>query len=141
MRISNGRLRRVLFRSGGNTPYDNRTYDHGTPRDGYRYRGYTLGHSLDNQAILYSLAGFVVDRDNWRWRAALHRAELNQLDLPTGNTVSRTAEDVHVAEFGVEIPWGPSLIALDFAVQDDQPDSPGEKDWLVSAFGSWRVRF
>src|SRR3546814_4699933 len=81
--------------NGGNTPDDNRTYDHGTHRDGYRYRGHTLGHSLDNQAILYSLAGFVVDRDNWRWRAALHRAELNQLDLPTGNTVSRTAEDVH----------------------------------------------
>ncbi len=82
-----------------------------------------------------------MDDDNWRWRAAFHRAELNQLDRPGGNTVSSTAEDIHIAEFGVEIPWGRSLFALDFAVQDDQPDSPGEKDWLVSAFGSWRVRF
>src|SRR3546814_14768410 len=72
--------------NGGNTPDDNRTYDHGTHRDGYRSRGPTLGHSPDNQAILYPLAGFVVDRDDLRLRPALHCAAMNQLDYTNETT-------------------------------------------------------
>src|SRR3546814_20282404 len=95
--------------NGGNTPDDNRTYDHGTHRDGYRYRGHTLGHSLDNQAIPYSLAGVVVDRDKCRSRAAPHRAELQQWDFTTDNTVSRTAEDVDDADRAVGKEGGPEV--------------------------------
>src|SRR5690606_34240043 len=52
--------------NGGGTPKDNRMYDHSVHREGYRYRGRTLGHSVDNQAVLYSVAGLLVDSDNWR---------------------------------------------------------------------------
>ncbi|MFN4089527.1 MAG: capsule assembly Wzi family protein, partial [Alphaproteobacteria bacterium] len=60
--------------NGGNTPNANSFYDHSYYRSGYRYRGRSLGHSLDQNAILYSLAGMLVDSDGWRWRGALHRA-------------------------------------------------------------------
>lgn len=130
--------------NAGNPPYENVFYNHGTYRNGYRYRGRTLGHSLDNDATLYSLVGHIVDSDNWRWRAGFHRAELNRDGTEAaigGNTLSLSAEDIHVVELGVEMPLGASLVSLDFTLQDDQPDTPGDKDWLATAYGSWRLRF
>ncbi len=130
--------------NGGNPPYENTFYNHFIYRNGYRYRGRSLGHSLDNDAMLYSVVGQVVDASNWRWRGALHRAELNRdgtVRATGGNTVSGSDETIHVAEAGVEVPIGPSLVSLDLTVQDDRPDTPGDKEWLVTAYGSWRLRF
>lgn len=131
--------------NGGNPPYENIFYNHGRYLNGYRYRGRSMGHSLDNDARLYSLIGHVVDRQNLRWRAGFHRAELNRdgtvLAGRPGNSVSASAEDIHVLELGVEMPWGASLLSLDFTIQDDRPNTPGDTEWLATAYGSWRVRF
>ena len=109
--------------------------------EGYRYRGRALGHSLDNDARLYSLKTSFTDADNRSLYFAYHFADLNRDGVAAGNTVSDSADAVNIGQVGIAIPWGSSMLSLDLTVQDDQPNTPDEKSFLFSALAAWNARF
>ena len=119
----------------------NLLYEHATYTTGYRYRGRSLGHTLDNDAQLISVLLSLTDARDWTYRFAYHHAHLNRDDVPAGNRVSGTAETVNLIELGVDVPWERSLLSLTLRLQDDQPDTPDEKDFLFAAEASWRYRW
>lgn len=116
-------------------------YEHGTYTTGYRYRGRTIGHTLDNDAQIASVLLALTDARDWTYRLAYHHARLNRDDVARGNRVSASAETVNLVELGVEMVLGRSRLGLDLRLQDDQPDTPEEKDGLVAVEADWTYRW
>ncbi len=119
----------------------NTLYEHGTYTTGFRYRGRTIGHTLDNDAKLFSLLLSLTDTRDWTYRLGYHHAELNRDGVQRGNTVSATAETVNLVELGLEIPLTPSSLWFALRFQDDQPNTPNDKDFLFAAEAGWSFRF
>ena len=112
--------------------------------DGKRYRGRTLGFSLDSDSRLFSLAGLLTDTRGWTYRLVYYRANINseqlagvlptnypdQLYNPLTSTNSVSAKPVQFdqVEAGLVVPW--RLLTFDFSVraQDAQVyPEPGGK--------------
>ena len=109
--------------------------------EGYRYRSRALGHSLDNDLLLFSVQASLTDAANRSIFAAYHRAKINRDDSDGFNQASQTAENVNVGRIGVAVPWWNGMFNLQLTLQDDQPNSPGEKDFLFSVLGGWSRRW
>lgn len=111
--------------------YNNKGY-----QDGFRYRGRTLGFSLDSDSRLFSLNAQLTDASGWTYRAVYRQARIStpQLAAITSgafNAVSSVPVKINLGELGLSIPqaWG----VVDFALrgQDRLPTAPqgssGEK--------------
>lgn len=90
--------------------------------DGFRYRGRSLGFSLDSDSRLASLAGQLTDSNGWTYRAVYRLAKISTPELALAqsgggafNTVTSVPVTINQAELGLSVPyrWG----ALDFAVR------------------------
>lgn len=109
--------------------------------DGFRYRGRTLGFSLDSDSTLLSLVGGLTDSAGRHYRLAWYQAQINTAELAAlqaaggyrRNTVS--AQPVHVdqIEGGISLPWRSLLFDLSVRWQDTQPHPDRGPD-LGSAF-------
>jgi hypothetical protein len=90
--------------------------------DGMRYRGRTLGFSLDSDSRLLSLQTAWVDDNNWTYEATLHHAIVSNPNNTAGNVVTTAPVIINLAEARVGIPVLAHL-KLDLAarIQDDQP--------------------
>jgi hypothetical protein len=105
-------------------------YNNGGYLDGMRYRGRTLGFSLDSDSRLLSLQAAVVDDGanalSFTWhRAQISSAELAAMADPWVNAVSRAPVTVNIAEAHLTVPvdfreWR-AKIDLVARLQDDQP--------------------
>ena len=103
-------------------------YNNGGYPDGYRYRGRTLGFSLDSDSRLLSLAALITDSAGLRYRVVYYRANINSAALANVqtqgsflyNTVSARPVLVNQFEAGVTVPL--RMLSFDFAVrgQDHQ---------------------
>ncbi|MFQ6018044.1 MAG: capsule assembly Wzi family protein [Kiloniellaceae bacterium] len=102
-------------------------YDHFIYKTGYRYRGRSIGHSLDNDSRLFSVVGTLTDLHDWTYRLAYHRAEVNR-DGDGAQPVSTSAENINLIEAGLSVPWGSGTFEAGLRFQDDQPNTPGAKD-------------
>ncbi len=84
-------------------------YEHILYSTGYRYRGASIGHSVDNDARLLSAGVFAVDERDRQWRGLLRVGELNRGGSKDGNTLAGEPTDLisvdlthsRVYEFGV----------------------------------------
>lgn len=111
--------------------------------DGMRYRGRSLGFSLDSDSRLFSLAGLLSSSSGWIYRLVYYRANVNTEQLaglvPTVypdqfynpvafNAVSAKPVQFDEVEAGLTVPLRP--LTLDFAVrgQDNQvfPEGGGK---------------
>lgn len=63
----------------------NLIYEHHLYRTGYRYKGRSIGHSLDSDSRLLSVVAQYTDSSGWEYTAKYHHAEIN-ID-GTGRTV------------------------------------------------------
>jgi hypothetical protein len=102
--------------------------------DGMRYRGRTLGFSLDSDSVLYSAQASVVDPERRTWTLTYHRALVsNPLNYP-GNVVTLAPVRFNALEARLSIPlqWGEYAAKIDAAGrwQDDQP-RPGRGTQLA----------
>lgn len=109
---SDSRATLDAFSFGGvRTPgvaYNNTGYD-----DGFRYRGRTLGFSLDSDSTLFSLAGSVTDTRGWNYRLVYYNAHISTAELAavqatgstTRNVVSARPVTVNQIEAGVTVPY------------------------------------
>jgi hypothetical protein len=98
--------------------------------DGWRYRGRTLGFSLDSDSKLFSLSNQFIDTHGRSWRVVYYRARISTAQLAglqpvtppsiayssvSYNSVSATPIDVNAVEAGLSIPF--RRISFDLAVR------------------------
>ena len=99
------------------------TYNDYQYPDGMRYRGRTLGFSLDNDSTLLSLQGSWTDDANRFYEVTLHHAAIGH--TASLNSVSPVPVLINAAEARVALPiaLGEHGFKLDLAarLQDDQP--------------------
>ncbi len=96
-------------------------YNNGTYPDGMRYRGRSLGFSLDSDSRLLTLQGSWSDPAGRFYQLSLHHAVISNPNNPSGNVVTTAPVLVNMGEAKVTVPW--RMLKLDLAVrlQDDQP--------------------
>ncbi|HWU56076.1 MAG TPA: capsule assembly Wzi family protein [Rhizomicrobium sp.] len=102
------------------------TYTNGQYPDGMRYRGRTLGASLDTDATLLSLQGSWTDSAGRFYELSLHHATIANSHTPPGyNIVSSEPVLVNMGEARVSLPFtlNHRTFKLDVAgrLQGDQP--------------------
>lgn len=91
--------------------------------DGFRYRGRTLGFSLDSDSRLLALTWRLTDSGNRRWHLAYYHADISSPQLAAMqaagsyfvNTVSTTPVSVNIGEAGVTWPFG--VVAVSAALR------------------------
>ncbi len=96
--------------------------------DGSRYRGRTLGFSLDSDSVLISFAGAITDTAGRRYRLEYHNAQISSGELTNAplnefyvNTVSSQPVTVNQIETGISAPWRNVLFDLSVRWQDATP--------------------
>jgi hypothetical protein len=101
------------------------SYTNGQFPDGMRYRGRTLGFSLDDDSTLLSLQGSWSDAGGRFYELAVHHATIGSRHSIGANIVSATPVVVNVGEAKVSLPLmlgGRAFhLDLDGRLQDDQP--------------------
>jgi Capsule assembly protein Wzi len=90
--------------------------------DGMRYRGRTLGFSLDDDSTLLSLQGSWSDSDGHFYELSFHHATIGNSHTPLGNNIVSTAPVLlNLGEARMSLPWHGWKIDLAGRMQDDQP--------------------
>ena len=97
------------------------SYTNGTFVDGMRYRGRTLGFSLDDDSTLLSLQGNWSDADGRFYELSLHHATIGSSQAPGSiNIVTAAPALFNLAEARVSLPWQSIRLDLAGRIQDDQ---------------------
>jgi hypothetical protein len=97
------------------------SYNNYTYLDGMRYRGRTLGFSLDSDSRLLSLQGSWTDGGGRFYELSLHHAQISDPLNPLGNAVTAAPVKVNMAEVRVSLPLRGGRVDLATRLQDDQP--------------------
>lgn len=120
--------------------FRNTTYSNFIYRDGWRYRGRSLGGSLDNDTRLISLTGQFTDTKNRFYRAAFHHADINS-DGTGRHTISLNNEIIHIVEAETIIPTSFGDVRAEIRLQDDEPNTPLSSSFTGAFEVSYQVRF
>jgi hypothetical protein len=124
--------------------YNNYSY-----RDGMRYRGRTLGFSLDSDSRLFSVQGAFTDHAARTYTLIYHRAKISDpLNLPGnpqetwGNVVTTGPVNMNVVQARVSLPIAVDSrdvhLDVELRAQDDQPRP--RRGGLATAEVALRVR-
>jgi Capsule assembly protein Wzi len=89
--------------------------------DGMRYRGQSLGFSLDSDSRLASLQASWIDERNWTYTLSIHRAWISTPENSAGNVVTTAPVTIDLAEARMDLPLSWATVALAWRIQDDQP--------------------
>jgi len=89
--------------------------------DGMRYRGRTLGFSLDSDSRLESLQLSWNNDRNWTYTLTYHHAMISTPQNNAGNVVTTAPVTINLGEARVKLPLSWASIELAARVQDDQP--------------------
>lgn len=107
-------------------------YTNGDFIDGMRYRGRSLGFSLDSDSTLLSLQGSWSDSGGRFYEISFHQAHISDSHVALGgvfarNIVTPVPVDVNMAEARVTLPWRAFKLDLAARYQDKQipPKSGG----------------
>ena len=119
------------------------TYNNGDYLDGTRYRGRTMGFSLDSDSRLATLQASLVDDRAWVWQLTLNQAQISSGPLSRSprftNIVSSEPVRIYLGEARVTIPWTNYTFDIAGRLQDDQPRP--QKGFAASIEGGIQVRF
>lgn len=96
-------------------------YNNGAYADGMRYRGRTLGFSLDSDSRLASLQASWSDRGSRFYEISVHHAVISNPNNPRGNVVTSAPVIVNMGEARVTLPMRGFKLDLAARLQDDQP--------------------
>lgn len=127
---------------GGNITGDGTpdcAYEHSIYQTGMRYRGRSIGHSLDNDAEVWTFGAMLSENGGNSWTASLAAGDLNREGNPsTTNTVAavktryRSASLVHRHRLAI----GELQGAVGFEEFDDRVTGETDEDWRISL--GWR---
>ena len=96
-------------------------YNNGDYIDGMRYRGRTIGFSLDSDSTLLTLQPNRRDQDDWSYELTLHHAAVSNPNNSQGNVVTTAPVHINMGEARVGFPLSDMRIELAGRLQDDQP--------------------
>lgn len=120
--------------------FPNTTYQNFIYSDGWRYRGRSLGGSLDNDTRLITVTGQFTDTRNRFYRLTFHNADINS-DGRGRHTISLNDELIKVIEAETIIPTPFGDVRAEIRLQDDEPNTPLTSK-VTGAFElSYQVRF
>ena len=97
------------------------SYTNGGYPDGMRYRGRTLGFSLDDDSRLLSLQAAWSDDDGRFYELTFHHANIGSLHSVGDNIVSATPVLINMGEARLTLPFAGFKLDLAARLQDDQP--------------------
>jgi hypothetical protein len=89
--------------------------------DGMRYRGRTLGFSLDSDSRLLTLQSQWIDNDDWSYELTVHHAIISNPNNSAGNVVTTAPVIVNMGEARISIPFKGLKLDVAARLQDDQP--------------------
>ncbi len=89
--------------------------------DGMRYRGRTLGFSLDSDSRLASLQVSWINDRNWIYTLSVHRAWISTPQNSWGNIVTTAPVAIDLSEARVKFPFSKATVEIAGRLQDDQP--------------------
>jgi hypothetical protein len=89
--------------------------------DGMRYRGRTLGFSLDSDSKLLSLQGAWTDSAGRFYQLSFHNAHVSNPNNLSGNLVTTAPVRINIGEARITMPWNGIKLDLALRLQDDQP--------------------
>jgi hypothetical protein len=97
------------------------TYTNYSYLDGMRYRGRTLGFSLDGDSTLLSLQGSWTDPQGRFFQLSIHHATIGSSHSAATNIVSPVPVLLNMGEARITLPWRQFKLDLAGRVQDNQP--------------------
>jgi hypothetical protein len=89
--------------------------------DGMRYRGRSLGFSLDSDSRLLSLQGGWTDQGGRFYELSFHHAQISNPHNASGNAVTTAPVNLNMGEARVSLPLYGLKLELAGRLQDDQP--------------------
>jgi hypothetical protein len=123
------------------TPQYNVAYEHSIYTDGYRYRGRSIGHSLDGDGRLVGLGASLIS-DGIAWNALLQYAQVNRDGEERAiHSVSQTGENLWNVEVSHQHPLGPGLLDAGIGFERTEQKLGGATDDRFEFFAQWRVEF
>jgi hypothetical protein len=96
------------------------SYTNGTFPDGMRYRGRTIGFSLDDDSRLLSLQGSWSDSGGRFYELSLHHANISNSHSLGANILTPTPVTINLAEARMSLPFRWMKLDLAGRLQDDQ---------------------
>jgi len=96
------------------------SYNNSLYTDGMRYRGRTIGFSLDNDSRLASLQGSWSDSGGRFYELSLHHASIGSSHSLGANILTPTPVTINLAEARVSLPFRWMKLDLAGRLQDDQ---------------------
>jgi len=96
-------------------------YNNGGYPDGMRYRGRTIGFSLDSDSTLLTLQGAWQDADDWDYTVSFHHAAVSNPNNTIGNVVTTAPVHINMGEVRLSVPFRSVNVTLAGRLQDDQP--------------------
>jgi hypothetical protein len=88
----------TLARRGGigeNSAVPNSAYNHSIFKTGYRYKGRSLGHSMDGDGLSFSLGSTLVQSAGHTWNLLLRHMEINRKGSPDSrHSLSATPQEL-----------------------------------------------
>ncbi|PCI43523.1 MAG: hypothetical protein COB49_12160 [Alphaproteobacteria bacterium] len=106
-------------------------YEHGIYKTGYRFKGRSLGHSLDNDSKLITVVAQYQNPDGWDYILKYHHAEIN-VDGTGGNTVSLPNKNIDIFEASVQGDVGFGNVKVDMRHSTDGIPSLGNDGSFTS---------
>jgi len=115
-------------------------YESSIYTDGYRYRGYSMGHSVDSDGESLGIGGMLVDPEGREWRMLVRDMRLNRAAKSTGNPLADGAADVQDIELTHRRPlaWGMVEASVGYTNTDADPGVEVSVDEGWRGFISWR---
>jgi hypothetical protein len=107
--------------------------------DGMRYRGRTLGFSLDSDSRLATLQASWVDRHDWTYTLSYHRAWISSPQNKRLNIVTTAPVTANIGEVRIKAPLPWATIELAGRLADDQPRPRHGFNAAVEAAVSWHM--
>jgi hypothetical protein len=112
-------------------------YNHGIYRDGYRYRGRAIGHTIDGDGVMATLGGLWVTDAGHTWQLQLRRIEINRSDHPR-NSVSPVRQERYGLEFLHVHRFAAGELTLGLSAESRELVVGGEESDETRAFVEWR---
>jgi hypothetical protein len=120
------------------TPQVNCAYRHAIYPQGYTYRGRIIGHSLDNDSRMFSVAGLLTRQNGDVFSIELRHAKLNRYG-PREHSISEVPADLDNVELRYSKIFGIGKVSLGLGYDDWS--APGVADSNVRGYLRWQQGF
>jgi Capsule assembly protein Wzi len=122
------------------TPQYGCAYESSIYTDGYRYRDYSMGHSVDSDGESLGIGGMLVGSDGREWQLLFRDMRLNRAGASTQDPLASGPADVWDLELTHRRPfeWGTLEASVGYSSTDADPGVTVSVDEGWRGFISWR---